>query len=304
MRLIPAPISSMIRAKVRSWHDGAIGWRRTPAGTIRPFIITGPPRSGTSLMNALLGRKGNVVVVNEPLELMPRVFLKGDSTRKLRGFLNRTARRAVEQGVVVNKVDPKQPDRPTSDTFNQGAQWRAIPIQIDRAQPVCVAAKATMPLLDCLETVCEQWPELQVLIMVREPGPTIRSWKQTFGWQPGLDRAGAGYQFRIYDKVDRQGDALVRRARLWRALVEEAMRLADQRSQQVRIVRYERLLERPADEMAAIFSHIGAANPQEPIDVSDVRPQQRPGYVGFSEEEADVIREACAATVQRLEAGY
>ena len=51
--------------------------------------------------------------------------------------------------------------------------------------------------------------------------------------------------------------------------------------------------------MARLFRHIRAPMPDEPIDVSDVRPQKHASYKGFTEEEAAMIEDVCGEANQR-----
>jgi hypothetical protein len=51
--------------------------------------------------------------------------------------------------------------------------------------------------------------------------------------------------------------------------------------------------------MAYLFEHISAAQPTEPIDVSDVRPQEHTSYKGFTEEEVRTIQDICNETDRR-----
>ena len=283
------------RAKA-AWHrwlsiHGKVGVE------VRPFIVTGPARSGTSLLTALLTRKPNVLVVNEPVVVSDLTFAEYDVAKLLRGYFNATARRAVTKGRLKTKVDPDSPDQPTTDTANMGYARNDVPVSVDPARPLALGVKHPQTFMEYLEEICDGWPELKVICAIREPGPTIRSWRETgFGWDPQLDDKTLGIWRRHYDLIPADvTDPLEKRAHLWRIQVERAHAFAAARPEQVLIARYEELVRDPAAALARMFTHVGADSPTEPIDVSDVKVQERPSYRGFTEAEAELIERVCAA---------
>lgn len=274
--------------------------KRHPGIEIKPFILTGPPRSGTSLLTALLTRKGNVLVANEPVVLGDPLLARGDPARLLRGYMISLARQAVRHGTMSTKVDRKDPSRPTTDTAHRGSIRRNVPVTIDRARPLCVGVKHPISFMEFLRELVEGWPQLKVIVLAREPVHTIRSWRETtYGWQPGLDDPSQGLWRRMYAEIPAGESPLARRAHLWKLLVERGEKYAASHPSQVTLLRYESLLADPAATLRRLFEHIGADRPADPIDVSDVRPQQHASYKGFTEEEVQMIRSICGETDQR-----
>src|SRR5690606_24600803 len=252
---------------------------------------------------ALLGRLPNVVTVNEPTALEPQRLVHGDATVLLQGFIAQTARRALKRGEVVTKADPKRPDRPTTDTFNRGAVDRPVPTEVDPSQPLAVGVKFATNFVDRLGELLDGWPELRALVIVRDPVSTIRSWRNGFGWQAGLDDPKQGFRFRLHERVpDSIADALERRAHLWRILVDEADAQAGRHPDRVRLIRYGDLLDYPEATIRRAARHLRTADPEAPIDVSDVRPQPRPHYDDFSPEEIAMLERVCGGVLEELTA--
>lgn len=292
--------SLIFKMKLRAAWLRHVRARRDPGVEMRPFILTGPPRSGTSLLTALLTRKPNVLVVNEPVVVSDPLLAMGDPARLLRGYMNGVARKAVREGRLTTKVDPSSPARPTTDTANHGAERQDVTISVNSSQPLCVGVKHPMSFMEYLDELLGGWPGLRAILIVRDPGPTIRSWRQTgYGWQPALDDPKLGPQRRLYRAVPATEDPLERRAHLWRILVERAQEQRNRRPKQVEFLRYEELLDRPNVVLERLFRHIQAPAPDDPIDVSDVSPQRRDAYRGFSAEEAAMIAEVCGPVNER-----
>jgi len=293
------PFRRALKVKASSFWYREIESRRPPKTPLRPFAVTGPPRSGTSLMAAVLSRKPvNVAVINEPLVLHEKLLVTGKPATLVRGYCNATARQAIKTGTIINKVDPKSQDKLTTDTWNVGSVRRPVPIKIDTNKPICIGVKQPLPFMDFMPALCDGWSDLKMIVMVREPGPTIRSWRETtFGWQPALDNPNEGQYLPVYDRVPKCDHPLERRAHAWRLIVEDAVKEAEKRPAQILIVRYEQLLESPQSTIAKIYQYIGADTPDEQIDVSDVKPQKREQYKGFTEEEKEMIEKICLPTL-------
>lgn len=292
MRFPPEPVREYLRAKAcAAWYRHVTLRRGMPKG-VRPFILTGPPRSGTSLLAALVSRKPNVIAVNEPRQLWESRLKNSDPNLLLRGCLAAAAQRAIRRGEIVTKTSAE--GEPTTDTFNRGSAVRAVPVHIDPDEPLCAGLKGVLIFMNRLEQFRKGWPELKVVIILRDPAATIRSWRHSFGWQPQLDDPNAGEKFALHARVPKEGTPFERRAHMWRLLRNEALAQVEAAPEQVRLIRYEDLLNRPRETMIDVFRHIGAERPEDPIDLSDVRPQKRPQYEDFTDEELAAIRRICA----------
>jgi hypothetical protein len=263
-----------------------------PSVATTPFLVTGPPRSGTSLMTSLLNRTPNVIVVNEPIEMSERRLRHVDPALHVRGYLAAVQRRAVRRGVVVNKADPENPDRPATDTWYQSWRLRAIPVTVDPSRRLCVGAKQPMPFLDRLEMLCDAWPELRAVVVLRDPFATLSSWQRTFHSLRDISDDSFVGQFRVYRQVPPGGTPLERQARLLRAMIEEAERRAGR--EQVLLVSHEGLLAEPAAVLRAVLRHIRASDPDAVPDVSDLRREPRPAREAFEPAARAVIERELA----------
>ena len=292
------------RFRIKAFRHRWLSTLRSPGLDLRPFIVTGPPRSGTSLLTALLTRKPNVLVVNEPVVVSDLTFAEYDPAKLLRGYFYHTARVAAKHGKLRTKVDPDSPDKPTTDTANRGYARDDVTVEIDRTKPLAIGVKHPQTFMEFLEPICNGWPELKVICAIREPGPTIRSWRETtYGWDPQIDDKTKGIWRRYYELVPSDvTDPLAKRAHVWRILVERAHEWQQKRPEQVLISRYEDLVQNPIESLARMFRHVDAHEPDAPIECSDVQHQNRPSYRGFTEEEAAMIESICSDANQKTRA--
>lgn len=285
----------VVKMRLKAWWLRTVARRRDPGVAYHPFLLTGPPRSGTSLLTNLLGRKRNVLIANEPLVCGDPLMKRGRPVDLIHGYLNDMARLAVRDGRMWTQVDPEEQSKATTDTANRGAVRRQVDVDLDPNQPLCLGMKHPMPFMECLEPLLSEWPDLRILLTIRDPHSTIRSWRETtYGWQPGLDDPRFRHGRALYDMVPATDDQLERRAHLWRLLVERAEDCAARFPQQLLVFRYEELLAEPAAVMQRLFAHIQAPSPDDPIDVADVKPQHRSKYRGLEPDEVQTITRICA----------
>lgn len=287
--------------RYRWWRGGVDG----RVSSLRPFIVTGPSRSGTSLMTALLNRLPNAVAINEPPRLFAHRLGAGAATDQLRSFIIDTANDAVRRHSVLNKTDDEAPRRLSTDTFHSGQSFHRVPVTVRPDAPLAVGVKATLPFVEHLHAFCAEWPELRAVVMLRDPIATIRSQRQTFGWQQAAPDPRSGrYQFSMLRAVDPNADALTMRAQFWAASVERVVEAVRQWPEQVRIVRYERLLEQPARVLGAIAEFVGLSDVDvNRIDLTDVKPRNRRGqYDDFSVEEMASITACTRSSLEAADA--
>lgn len=291
--------------RIKAFRHRWLSTLRKPGIDVQPFLVTGPPRSGTSLLTALLTRKPNVLVVNEPIVVSDLTFVEYDPAELLKGYFNHTARRAVTRGLLKTKVDPDHPHHSTTDTANRGYARNDVPVRIDPTRPLAIGVKHPQTFMEFMQEICDAWPELRIVCAVRDPGPTIRSWRETrFGWDPQIDDPSQGIWRRYYELIPIEvTDPLEKRAHVWRILAERSLEFSEKYPGRVMISRYEDLVRNPAESLARIFRHIGTDHPEESVDTSDVQHQDRPNYRGFTESEAAMIERICASVNSRIHSG-
>lgn len=298
MRFPPEPTRELLRAKYWQYYYQYITLKRKPIPNLQPFIVAGPPRSGTSLLCTLLNAKPNIIISNEPKQITGKRFELANPTTLLKGFINQTARTAIRKRKIFNKVDPKNHDKLTADTFNTGSARRYVPININPDQPLALGVKAPMPLLDNLEDFCNNWPELKAVLIIRNPFRTINSWRNTFGWQHGLDDPSKGARLKIYSRVPPSENPLERRAHLWKITVDECKHHAQKRPDRVLLIQYENLIDYPQEIITETAKHLRSPEPETLIDTSTVHPQSRPNYKNLEEVDIELINRICGTTTE------
>lgn len=132
-----------------------------PETRARNVILTGFPRSGTSLFSALLGELENVVCLNE---ISPTPYLYH--------FFGRVRRRVNRGRPVLNQYDESGSLTTNTRTESVRTEERVVKVRNDQ---FVLAQKYTLPYLNRLEELCaEGWP---VWVLVRDPRFALLSWR-------------------------------------------------------------------------------------------------------------------------------
>ncbi len=130
---------------------------------INYFILTGIPRSGTTLLCSLLNHIQNVVCLNEISDFY-------DTNRLPTAFssLNYIVRN-------IKKYPSRRKDgAEITDTQTKGHRVELTPIVIDSDKPVYIGSKINYPYLDNIDQIIKYgYP---IIAMVRNPVFTIASW--------------------------------------------------------------------------------------------------------------------------------
>ena len=208
--------------------------RQTPdAELARNAIVTGFPRSGTSLYSALLNSIPNVACLNE---ISP--------TDKTFGYFRQTRQRIAAGLPVTNKYSGS--GQLTTNTISGGTQLddRVIPIENER---FVLAQKFTLPYLNRLTELCDQgW---SVWVLVRHPLFAISSWKRcpahfAISKIDPPDPLLAHIEFKAEDRDER-------RIEVWNHYARAIHAIRDR----VQIIRYEDLVENPQLELDRFCQH-------------------------------------------------
>lgn len=187
----------------------------------RDFLITGIPRSGTSLICSLLDRQSRSLVVNEPLELFDLVEQRSDASGI--ELLHAHVRELIYRGEpITNKVENGQV---ISDT--KMLDKRAIYHPQLTSNDFWLGSKNTLVYLASLTRIrALGWP---VLASVRHPLDSLASWRNTFdhlreanvgSFAVANPKFGAwsAEQRTAMNEIACQSDASLRRVLLWRML--------------------------------------------------------------------------------------
>ena len=196
----------------------------------RDFLITGIPRSGTSLICSLLDQQLRCVVINEPKEIFDLVESRSDASGI--ELLHAQVREALYKGEpIVNKV---QDGRVVSDT--KILDERVLYHPQLASNDFWLGSKNTLVYLAALSRIrALGWP---VLASVRHPLDSLASWRNTFDHlrEANVESfAVANPTFGAWNSSQRiamneiacQSDSALRRVLLWRMLTRTLLDNAD-----------------------------------------------------------------------------
>ena len=129
------------------------------------YVITGIPRSGTSLMSTILSSSQNSFCFNEvhyQIPVLPSFFLE--------------MRSRIENGLpVVNKINEK--GKLTTDTQRQsGVKFSEIDV-IGKSGPIRLGSKVNVPYLNKIKQIEEHG--YKIVAMIRDPVYTLASWNDS-----------------------------------------------------------------------------------------------------------------------------
>jgi len=234
------------RVKLGRLFEGAHA--ATPKGrTARPeLVITGIPRSGTSLLCRLLDDLQDCVVINEPAEIFAPLTLCENPWWL--GLYYRDLRRQILDGEEIeNKIVDGHVVEDTSTVDQRVCYCPAV-----RRPDFLLGTKNTLAYLARLRVIRRAMPHAAIAVCVRHPLDTIASWIGTFPHlrDVSLRDFPVSYvdnpflsgleQRRLQDIVNTQS-AEARRALLWAHLAETVAEFEGQ----ILLVKYETLVAAP-----------------------------------------------------------
>jgi hypothetical protein len=291
-KTVPRPGDGEALCAVRLFQELQNG-RADAVGRPHDLVITGIPRSGTSLLCNLLHRYSNCVVINEP---------PGAGTALLQGNLAHfygAWRRDISAGQAVR------------NKFQNGglAQDTALEHTVTEYHPQVAnrdflfGTKNTLSYLTCLPALRRALPDARIVACVREPFATIASWKATFPHlrdaavpQQLLDRAAASElspqqqeELRNISSINAPAE---RRAAWWRYLAERVL----EQQAHLTIVRYPELVLTPETVVNAILDDWPKGQLRSAFSPSQIR--RKEGVLDAADGEA--IRAICTGPARAL----
>ena len=148
----------------------------------KPYLIlTGIPRSGTTLAASLVDRLENTVCLNEPIQY----YLWATAAKDQAAFVEKlTAELKMIRARLVNGetvMDSREYDGsiPTNYFDERGQRLKPHYFPVSRpnaGEKLLLAVKHNEPLTSVLPELC-RLNDLNVAVMVRHPIPTILSWQ-------------------------------------------------------------------------------------------------------------------------------
>ena len=268
----------------------------------RDFILTGMPRSGTSLLCSLLNKAGDTVVINEPAEIFPllhhdaRAYGLDLYYRKLRAdiLLKKGVRSKVTAaGEIIE-------DTRIEDT-------RRCYYPVVQQPEFLLGTKNPLAYMARLRLLCDALPNIPKIVTLRHPLDCIASWKRSF---PHLDQVDlqkfpfAGDADPLLDasqraaltRIQEQTSPAVKRALLWLYLAELIWRDRNK----VKIVRYEDLVQQPLRELKGVTKYLGIKTP-DPASLKNVRNHRDLSVL--TDEDYDAISLLCRNLLARWDYG-
>lgn len=249
-------------------------------GGHRGFVVTGIPRSGTSLLCALLSSSPDTHCFNE---IYYNVY-------GLPWFFRRMRKRIVRGEPVPIRLDS---DGRRITSTSRDNYRRVQEIRLPERRDVVVGSKVTVPYLNCLGDLLQLgYP---TVALVRDPVFTLASWRSEKMRDTPVDRVTEGDRHSHWSNV-RFGheEKLQRQAELWNHYAGVIWK----HQERVHVLRYEDLVGRTDAALKAVTKHLGIA----PIDVDKpLRTRNRPEHYAAIDPVRNLVKELCS---RRASYGY
>jgi len=255
---------------------------RTRFALVRPtdFVLTGIPRSGTSLLSTLLCEPDDCFCFNE-------IFY---DPMTLPYFLAREKKRLIRGEPVPAKMDADGSLATDTLAGEIVVARQAFP---PKRKGVVVGSNVNLPYLDRIDEILAY--RYRVIALVRDPVYTLASWNsakaqaipEAHVTDDDMNPRWNGMKFHSSDRVGRQAD-------IWEHYARLILDLRDQ----VKIVRYESLCDGQQATMETIYEYLRVTPPAQTRELRNMNVDSR--FKGL-----DQIREAVAERCPSLQVlGY
>ncbi len=269
---------------------------KTHAG--RNWIVTGIPRSGTSLMCRLIDEQKNCIALNEPREAQ-HLIRSTEYSESLKVFYA-DIRRSVWLGLPIeNKLHDGLVTADTAVSNNRATYHPTV----DSANFV-LATKNTLVYLSRLSALRRTRATFRVICLIRDPIATISSWRRlatvpSFGplgsgdihslLNRGVLHVGGGWETRSIAEMTDVTDRSVRLALLWRHLA----RLIRDNEDWIEVVRYEELAKDPNAILCRLLAAELEVTKEQPVIPAGLKISV-PDHAPLEPDEQAIIRDMCA----------
>ena len=255
------------------------------------FIITGIPRSGTSLLCHLLHKQPNIVVINEPKEIFPPL-IKQFVPKGVAEYYSKIRLDILENREVENKVLDGEV---VKDTLNNDHRNLYTPtIESDN---FTLGTKNTITYLSRIKSLMRVFPNSPFIASVRHPFDTIASWKSSFDMLKMADVrkfpvGGPDDPFIDFDcrkrlaKIASCDDTIIKRALLWRHFAS----IIIENKNILHISRYEDLINDTKETLKQLLEVIDCHS-KSPILEAEIKHINKRDLL--SEHEQNVIWDLC-----------
>lgn len=215
------------------------------------ILLTGIPRSGTTLVTATIHGIPNCVALGEPAQLktlLEAAVSPEDYACRVQAFMQTT-----RADIVAGKAIPLNVDRETSAVTTN--YFRRIAGGAAQAEQTYEVREEVMPIQDenfvlclknnaqftsCLESL-SRLPEVAIVAVVRNPVACLLSWR-SLNIPVSAGRLPAGERFaRSLRKIRRLEDTLLAQVKILDWFCETFYRMRDR----IRLIRYEQFVDNP-----------------------------------------------------------
>lgn len=209
------------------------------------IVITGIPRSGTSLLSSILDNNKNCICFNE-------TFPSKWNTKMLPYHFKKTRNKIIKGKKVINRVEEK--GRITSDTQKNKYSKQYISYNPKLDEKLIIASKRTIPYIEQLNRIINSG--YKVIALIRNPYATLNSWERLD--QPnvpvcGVDENNLHPMWKKTKIKFSSAKSLERKAQAWNYL---ASKLLTHKSQ-IKIIKYEELVQNKDEVLDDISEWIG-----------------------------------------------
>lgn len=223
------------------------------------ILVTGPPRSGTTLLCALLNEFPDTLALGEPLAL-GRHGDRGRALAEIEQFVDTTRRTARDEGVAISKhVNGTVPDNWVEDpvVLATGRRRRILEQrgEIAVAKPLSetfhLIIKHPAEFTALAEPLSRRFP---LYAIIRHPLAVLAAWQTVempvhYGHMPMLECFVPG----LTERLDAIADRVTRQVALMRFLFGTYATFPPDR-----ILRYEDVVADPATQLARLSPHAQA----------------------------------------------
>jgi len=235
------------------------------------YIVTGIPRSGTSLVSAILSSSTNSVCFNEIHYDIPT----------LPSFFYEMRERIYSHQSVVMMLD--EGGTTTTDTQKGDEVSKTNTVIVGKEQNIHLGSKVNIPYLDKIQRI--QSMNYKIIAMVRDPIFNIASWNSNEVNGIPESRVDGDQQHSRWNKFSFTDESkLERQVKIWDYYAEIIESLSDE----VMVVRYETLISNPTKTMYEMCDFLDINTPTEMPELIDGNDENKYPHL---EEITDVVNQ-------------
>jgi len=260
-------------------------------------IITGIPRSGTSLVASIISFSDNVAVLNEPAQLT-KILKNNKNLNDFVSYINHIKKTIIQREPIYNK---QSNGFITENTALDDTRRPHVFDVFDLSFNLII--KNTLGFLFAIERIINAIPEIKIIFCFRNPFETIASWKNSFNH---LKKAMPNKIAVINDQISWLNDSdnkqinlinneqtdTIRRAQLWTFLANRIIELSGNGL----LVNYSNLINNPQIEINRITDYLNIC--KSSFQTRQI--QHKSKKYELNAFEYELIDEYCMNTYERL----